>query len=800
MEGLQLNEFEMKIKWMFLILMLVSATVNAQMTQTLRGSVLDRTTKQPLPAANVGVIVGERTIGTTTNEQGEFSLINIPVGRCQLQVSFMGYEPQLLANLEIQSGKQKVVNIELVEKVVDVDEVVVTARGKGETWNEMAVASVRTFSVRETERYAGSLGDPSRMASNFAGVVTANDSRNDIIIRGNSPQGLLWRLDGISIPNPNHYGALGSTGGPVSMLNNNVLTNSDFFTGAFPAEYGNALSGVFDLRMRNGNNRKHEFMGQIGFNGFEAGVEGPISLKNGSSYMVNYRYSVPALMDRLGFSAAGGAVPIYQDLTLKINLPTKALGTFSLLAIGGKSEIEFEQSDEEGESTYNTSNDTRTRNGSKMGVVGLTHRLLPDSKSNVYTTLAFSHQSVATQIDSVAPNAFEKRYYGEGHYENKLSWNTRYTRKINTRNTYNLGVGLDEFTIDYRDSVTGEAFDPPVYGTFFHSLDTHESGLLLAQYFAEWQHRVNARLTLYGGLHGQYFFMNDTHAIDPRASIAYKMNDGAKFSLAYGKHAQIQQLYTYFTESYDTDTRKTWRTNTNLDMTQAHHWVASYDRMLAPNLKLKVESYFQLLNKVPVTSYESYFSQVNAGGSFHQDRVDSLVNEGRGRNYGLEFTLEKYLSNNVYFLLTSSLFDSKYLASDKQWRNTEFNTNYIVNALAGYQIPINGRMSVDMNAKVIWSGGKRNPYIDLEQSKLKGEEVYDHSKSYSTREADYFRLDTRVALVLNSKRITQEWALDITNLTNHQNIFSTFYSSKEQSVKYVYQQGIYPMFLYRLNF
>jgi hypothetical protein len=162
--------------------------------------------------------------------------------------------------------------------------------------------------------------------------------------------------------------------------------------------------------------------------------------------------------------------------------------------------------------------------------------------------------------------------------------------------------------------------------------------------------------------------------------------------------------------------------------------------------------------------------------------------------------LEKYLDNNYYFLITTSLFDSKYLASDKIWRNTEFNTNYVVNALGGYEIPINEKMSIDMNLRLITSGGKRNRYIDLAQSINADEAIFDDLKAYSEREKNYFRLDARVSFKMNGKHTTQEWALDVTNCTNHQNIYTSFYSNKSKKIDYVYQQGLYPMMLYRINF
>ena len=791
----------MKKIFILIILMPLFFQSFGQFKQNFRGVVVDQASNVTLPGANIALKDGDKIFGITSNENGLFELKNIPIGRYELTVSFLGYEPFIIKNLDLESGKEKVLTVELAEKVEGIQEIVVTAHGKGEVINEMATISARSFSVKETEKYAGSLGDPSRMASNFAGVITANDSRNDIIIRGNSSLGLLWKLDGVSIPNPNHFGALGTTGGPVSMLNNNVLTNSDFFTGAFPAEYGNALSGVFDLKMRNGNNKKHEFVGQIGFSGFELGAEGPISKKSGSSYMINYRYSVLSLMNKLGFNVANGAVPEYQDLTFKVNFPTKKIGTFSLFAIGGKSKIEFLEASSEGESVYNTVNGTNTRNSSQMGVVGITHRFFPDSKSNVFTSVSISYQGVGTQIDTTFNDQRPlKIFYGEKNSEIRKSVSSKYTRKINSKNTLKTGVTFESYAVNYVDSVDGAAYNPPLTGKYIKQLDTHESGLNLLQAFGEWQHKFSNEFTVYGGLHYQHFFFNSTNSINPRVSISYQLKDASKLSLAYGLHSQLQPMYIYFVEDYDRKTNQYIQTNRNLKFSSAHHLVAGYDRLLTPNLKLKLETYYQYLFDIPVTSDSSQFSMVNQGNTFHQERASNLVNNGLGRNYGAEITLEKYLSNHYYFLVTTSLFDSKYKASDNVWRNTEFNTNYAVNALGGYEITINEKMSIDMNLRVVWSGGKRNYFIDLDKSNAAGETIYDYSKTYSERGKDYFRFDGRISFKMNGKKTTQEWALDITNLTNHKNVYSTFYDSGKKSIENVYQQGLFPMMLYRINF
>jgi hypothetical protein len=196
-------------------------------------------------------------------------LKNVPLGRQSFQTSYLGYKNYNISNIEVNAGKELVLDIHLEESVTALEEISVTGyKNKTIGINEMSVSS-RMFSVEETGRYAGSLNDVSRMATNYAGVTNADDSRNDIVIRGNSPSGLLWRLEDMEIPSPNHFTSVGSSGGPISMLNYNVIANSDFMSGAFPAEYGNATSGIFDIKLRNGNNSKREYMAQVGALGTE---------------------------------------------------------------------------------------------------------------------------------------------------------------------------------------------------------------------------------------------------------------------------------------------------------------------------------------------------------------------------------------------------------------------------------------------------------------------------------------------------------------------------------------------------
>ena len=328
------------------VLLLFAFNATAQdLTQTIRGQVRDIDSQIPLIGATLMLNIGTESMGTVTDLDGKFRFESVPVGRFDLTAHYLGYEPLLLNSLLLTSGKELVLSLDLVESAIAMKEVVVTAQhDKTEALNELASVSARSFSVEETSRYAGSFYDPARMAQNYAGVSvgSGDDLNNEIIIRGNSPTGLLWRLEGIEIPNPNHFGALGNSGGGISMLSSSMLTNSDFYTGAFPAEFGNATSGVFDLNLRKGNNEKQEHALMLGVLGLEVATEGPLNRDAGSSYLLNYRYSTLAILQSLGLNPAGDALPKYQDLAFNINLPTAKMGTFSLFGLGGTNQSYFE--------------------------------------------------------------------------------------------------------------------------------------------------------------------------------------------------------------------------------------------------------------------------------------------------------------------------------------------------------------------------------------------------------------------------------------------------------------------------
>ncbi|MFQ5335210.1 MAG: TonB-dependent receptor domain-containing protein, partial [Flavobacteriales bacterium] len=699
-----------------------------QLNQTIRGTVIDKQTRTPLPGANVVLADTSRLLGVSTDAEGRFRLEDIPVGRRGIRVTYMGYSPVVVSNINLTSGREMVLNIEMDEMVLTGKVVeIVGKRNKGETVNKMATTSARTFSVEETGRYAGSMNDVARMAANYAGVQSFDDWRNDVIIRGNSPTGVLYRLEGVDIPSPNHFTTFGTTGGPVSILNNNTLANSDFLTGAFPAEYGNALSGVFDLKMRNGNNEKREFVGQIGFNGAELLAEGPFSKKHSSSYLLSYRYSTMDLFKMIGIHFGTLSVPEYQDITFKMNFPHRH-GKTSVFGIGGLSHIDLLDSEiDTTNNAYGISGwDVRFK--SSIGAAGISHtRLLGKT---AYIKAVISANIFVNNIDEDSLSVTDRspvHYFNRNSYLGKYSCNAFINKKFSSHHLLKAGLLADWMFFNLSDSTYIAS------SGHFITIYDFDGNSRFFQPYAQWQYRITGELTLNTGLHFQYFLLNGDYSLEPRAGIKWKFSDLNTIAFGYGLHSQLQPVQVYFERQYRQDGSFVIP-NEDIQMTKSHHFVLSYDWLISESTRFKTEAYYQQLFHVPVNIHTDAYSMLNQGADFDIGFPDTLQNTGKGKNYGVELTFERFLSKGLYYLLTVSLFESLYEGSDGMERSTAFNGNYTCNALAGKEFSIpqkEGRKTqkaIFIDIKGTWNGGQRYTPIDLSSSQLAGHAVYDLSQ------------------------------------------------------------------------
>lgn len=786
----------MKIKILVLVLASFCQVAFSQnYTQNIKGKIVDKQSGSALPGVMVQLLAGDSSNVVASDVNGYYKLEKVPVGRVSVSFTFIGYSSVIKSNLVVTSGKELIINVEMEEAVNQLETVtIVSKKSKLEANNKNVVVSNIKLNPEQTQKFAGTFQDVSRMAANYAGIVPAGDQRNDIIVRGNSPLGILWRLDGINIPNPNHFGSQGTTGGPVSILNNNNLAGSDFLTGAFPAEYGNGIAGAFDLQMRTGNDEKFEFTGQLGLNGIELGIEGPFKKTSKASFMANYRHSTLGIMNAMGISFGVSAIPQYQDIAFKVDLPTKGkLGRFQLFGIGGLSTIELLDSKRDPDEWTFSNTGTDVYFKTQMGIAGLSHKLFLTPNTSWTNTLALSAAGSSIEADSLQiGTGIPSRTYNNNSLESKLSFVSVLNTKFSAKSTLKNGVILDYLGSNFKEEVLSQKYGGWIDIVNFKGYSS------LVQAYTQWSYKFNSKFLLNTGLHYQLFTLNNSQIIEPRIGMKYQLSDKQSVSLAGGQHSQIQPLRVYLLETNNLD-GTSHKTNEELGFTKSIHGVLGYNNQISSDFRIKLETYYQYIYDTPVKE-NSYYSLANAGADFIFNDQDSLTNNGTGTNYGLELTFEKLFSKGYYFLINGSLYDSKYVGGDGVERSTAFNGQYTANILGGYEHKFNDKYALTFDGKVAFAGGKRYQKLDLNASIAAGTAVFDESSIFELKYTDYFRLDLKLGIRKNSKKLTQEFAFDVQNVTNQKNIFRQVFDAGTGTIKYEYQIGFFPVVLYKITF
>jgi hypothetical protein len=634
------------------------------------------------------------------------------------------------------------------------------------------------------------------MAMNFAGVSNNGDGQNEIVVRGNSPKGILWRLEGIEIPNPNHFSAMGNSGGAISMLSSSTLGNSDFYTGAFPAEIGNALSGVFDLKFREGNTDKKEHSLMIGALGLEGSTEGPFRKGGQASYLVNARYSTLSLMKSF-LSNLSGVLPDYQDLSFKLNFPTKKAGTFTVFGLGGLNKTAKDPKKDSLKWTDDDPNFVLNGKG-KYGVAGITHQYFLSKNAYVKTILSASIERFDETVDTLNPVKEYQRVPTSRAklYNNAIRGSILYNNKINNRNTLRAGVIASSLSYNmdnrYYDKIDKE----------WKYVLQSDGQTMYYQAYVQLKNRISNKLTFNGGLHGSLFALNNTYSIEPRAAITYQLPSNQTVTFSAGLHSKPEHLSTYMFESVkDGQTRTT--PNKNLDLSKAAHFVLAYDKSFKNGLRLKAEAYYQHLYNIPIEKDTSgFFSIVNSASVYDLEDTKPLINDGTGNNYGIDITFEKPFANNYYFLTTGSLFKSTYTTYAGKTFDTRYNRNYLLNLVAGKEWKTGAEKNkvIGVNAKVMTTGGLRESPIDIEASKIAEKTKYVKDLYFTEKGPVYYRFDFGFSYKINKKHSTHTIMFDVQNLTNHQNLFYSYYDNKKGVVKKVYQMGVFPIINYRVEF
>ncbi len=770
-------------------LLATTLTFSQTMTQTVRGQITDQDAKSPLIGPTVQVVGIEPVLGAITDIDGNFRIDNVPVGRASLFVTYVGYEDKVMPNIQVNSAKEVILNIDLLESVSKLEELVITAtKDKSEVLNEMALISARTFSVEETQRYAGAVNDPARMVSAFAGVNGNAEGNNDIVVRGNSPKGILWRLEGVEIPNPNHFSNEGATGGPVNTLNSNMLDNSDFFTGAFAPEYGNALSGVFDIRFKKGNNEQREYTTSLSVFGLDFTAEGPFKQGYQGSYIANYRYSSLQLLSDAGIIDFSG-VPKYQDASFNVALPVGKNHHVTMFGLGGLSNINQLATDDEDEDLVLFKADF----GASLGVGGINHTWFVSDNTFIRNSVSLSGTGQTSDFDLPDADGFLDVEQLEINKSN-LRIATTFNHKLNAKNK--LEAGLIYSGLGYNTTAD-------IYNFETEQIDevlSEKGNTSTVQAYGSWKFRFSEAWTMTSGVHYFRFNLNNTNSVEPRMGLRYDLNERQSLTAGFGLHSKLEPISAYLAQTPQ-ENGSYVQVNRNLRMSKAAHYVLGFNQSLNANTYVKVEAYYQNLYDVPVENeVTSSFSLINSSDSFVNQ---VLVNEGSGRNYGMELTLEQYLSKGLYYMATVSLYESLYTPMDGVERNTAFNGNYIVNVLGGKEFKVGAadkNRVMFVNGKTALIGGQRYTPIDLEASRAIGSEVRDESKPFSVKGDDIFFVNLAVGTRRNRPRTTSEFKIDIMNVTNNQAIVNEYYIEATGEIYQAPQLSILPNIVYTLKF
>lgn len=768
---------------------------NHRITETIKGTVIDKSTRLSLSGVTVKLSSNPSVKASSTDQNGIFRLTAVPLGRHTLEASMTGYRQLVLSEVLVTSGKENILNLEMEPQTSNLKELVVNANSGKKPLNQMAMTSGRSFSPEETNRYAGAFFDPARMAQSFPGVVAGGDD-NEIIVRGNSPKSLQWRLEGIEIVNPNHFGAEGASGGGISMINTTVLSASDFYTGGLAAEYGNAISGVFDLKFRKGNTDKREYAFNIGVLGAGATLEGPFKKGGTASYLISYRYSSLSLLEKVGVEVSDAGTPKYQDLSFNFVFPTKKAGTFSLFGIGGLGKVD--QIADRDHTKWEERLDSYDMSmGFNAANAGLKHLYIASNKLYFNNIISISTSQSSNTTDTLNNNYIPSLEHKDKYNNTAIRYAGTVNYKMNHANTIRAGVnaGLLKYNL------FALSYDRELLR--LKELINQKGNTSTYDAFIQLKSELSNTLTLNTGAHANYFVLSKSWSIEPRLGLNWQFSPNQTISLGTGLYNRLEPLSYYFAKAEGTS--ENVQSSKSLSPTKSAQAVLGYEKLFGGNFKFKTEVYYQHLYDVPVSADPNInFSLLNVSDNSAIGNSDypELVNKGTGKNYGIEFSLEKSLSSGYYFISSASLFDAKFKALNGKEFNTTFNTRYVGNLLAGKEWSTGKKKNniFGLNAKLIYAGGRKYSPILVDESFRLDEEVIDQDKINTLTADPYVRVDFSSSYRINSKSVSHLIILDIQNILNRENTVGMHYNFSKRRIEPQKWTGIIPTINYRIEF
>lgn len=759
-----------------------------------------------------------------TDEKGAFRLESIPVGRHRLLVSKDGYEQTMVTDIVLSAGGSIELEVKLNEIFVDSELAKeatknrkirqLTKTTKDKPNNTMAGISARPFTIEEASRYAGSRNDPARLVTNYAGASGYDDSRNDIVIRGNSPSGVQWLIEELPIENPNHISTIGTTGGITPILNTYALANSDFMTGAFAAQYGNTVAGVFDLSLRKGSTNKVGFMGVLGTQRVELLLEGPLSKgKGGGSFLVSVRGSLGHFLLKDIFPVD----PEHQDVNFKINFGKKKFGELEVFGIGGRSVLHILHQDVSflDEVRYDIFKNEEYNHQNWMGLLGVKY-------TNYLSEKTFWRTIVGATLHYNSVRWIYNKEMASGKVDRETTYSIDNRRLNYMIHSYAVSKLSQKLTL--RGGLSGNYYDLNLfeYSNYEDEVDTdYKGGMALVRAYIQAKYSPIRNLTFHLGLSSQYLNLNQDIALEPRFAMNWKFLPRHTISIGYGWHHQMQNylamFYTPIIGQNSAGQPIYSKASQKLKFTSSHHFVLEYNWIMAQDWRFKLQGYVQLLDQVPVEVDSSSYSDANVGVIFYDVYKKEVMNKGQVRNMGVNLTVEKFFSRDYYGLLSGSYFTSNYTGSDGVWRRTIFSNTYIVNLLFGKEFKFGKRkrQAFFVDVRLSAMGGRPYTPIALEETfasfQSGDQEIITQQNAVNTQSLEYFyQVDLKVGVRLNTQKSMHTIKVDFFNIANIKNPFGVRYSeaydpfNTNQQIQgqeeVIYQRGFIPDVTYIVQF
>ena len=781
-----------KLYLFFLLNFVVGLIYSQDLKQSIRGVVTNQFTEFPIPDVHINLLSEGKVIGQTISDtNGLYQFPSVLIGTYDISFSHVAFTSYTIPNVIVYSKKECIVNTQMEFSYNLLNEALIESpqKERGITNNTMASVSAYSIRVEDAQRLAGGLDDPIRAAGTLPGV-TANAafSANFISIRGNSPRGLKYQMNGMELENPTHFARIGSSGGLFTIFSMQLLDNSDFFSGAFPAEYSNVMAAVFDVKFRKGNTEKNEYTVQVGTLGLDLAAEGPINKKKNSSFLFNYRYATVGMARLIGQPTE----PTYQDLSFNLNFPQKKGGNLSFFGISGTSDrakialidsLEWEKDVDRYNLYLNSSMATLGANYNKLvGENGVFNTIVAGSITNQEDNKKYIQDDYSILTRSI--NEYKSI---------PISWAGSYKYMFNAKHSNKTGFSL---------RATQHEWLAKKHNFSENSLDTIVNGKgnsATAKAFSQSKFYISEKWNLNLGLSYIYYNVNNKSSIEPRTGITYLLDKKNQISLAYGKHSQIENYAVYKTQIEDSLGQISYP-NQSLDFAKANHFVLSYKTKVITNHHLRIEAYYQQLYNIP-TEINGSYSTVNIA---ELEEMRILNNSGTGLNYGVDLGLERFADNGLYYMINGSVFKSNYVGGDGIERSTEYDYGFNIRFLAGKNYMIGEKKGkrnyIGWNTTVAYVGGSPYTPLDIEQSKLQQETILNENLAFSEREKNLLFIDATLTYKINKPKHTSIWSLQIKNLFSNGNAIYREYDAVLNAEVTIPSVSFFPNLSYKIQF